>query len=495
MPVLSCFTSFGFLEFSSAPSECEKVYRSLVSSYRDPVTGKPTFDLSIGTHKEAVIFGWANAIAAARVTLRRAAAELRAETAYSMLEQQEKRYGMSPDVDDTVVQRQAALAAKQKAARGPRYEAVWDGLSAILGSSLIAYRPIKVTEAEAYPPTIQESQGIFRRPDAVAKSVRILTAITRVGERMGDEYAVSNQDDSSSLSAPTIGAGQSFTGDGAVLTSAMFYVKKTGTPGGDMVAKVYAHAGTFGTNSIPTGAPLAVSETLEAADLSASYAETTFRFFGKNQIDLTSGTNYVVTIEFTQTSGGGGTFIDVGADSSAPTHPGNMSTLTSGVWTDAPFDFIFRVSTTLKMNVFYENWNRSLVEELIVPGDILCVDPGNLGLVERVTVLASEGSGTTRKFTAAFQKPHSAGCYATDGPMPLWSNTKRHVLVVVTAAASVDPKMVRRINELFKRIMRGPTTWAIVQPTTVGAGTVGPFTIGTTTGSPLGAVPLESITL
>lgn len=494
MPVLSCFTSFGFLEFSSAPSECEKVYRSLISSYRGP-DGTDTYDLSVGTQKEAVIFGWANAIAAASVTVRRAAAELRAETAYCLLEKQEKRYGITPAASDTVVQRQAALAARQKAARGPRFEAVWEGLRAILGDTLLAYRPINTDEAEAYPPTIAESEGIFRRSDTTAKSVRILTAITRCGFHTADVYAFGNQDDSTTLSAPTTAAGQSFTGDGSALYSATWYVKKTGAPVGTMVAKIYAHAGAFGTSSVPTGDALATSEVLDVADLSVTYAEVPFRFKGANQITLAAAANYVLVIEFTQTGGGGGSFIDIGAVSGAPIHAGNMSTLTSGVWTSAPFDFVFRVETALRMNVFYENWNRSLVEENIIPGDVLCVDPGNLGLVERVTVVSSEGAGATRRFSATFQKAHDAGTYATDGPVPLWSNTKRHVLVVVTAEAAVDPEQVRRVDELFKRIMRAPTTWAIVQPTTPGATTTGPFLIGTATGTPLGTAPVETITL
>jgi hypothetical protein len=79
--------------------------------------------------------------------------------------------------------------------------------------------------------------------------------------------------------------------------------------------------------------------------------------------------------------------------------------------------------------------------------------------------------------------------------MPLWTNSKRHVLIVVKASAAIDAAIVRRIDDLFRRMMRGPTTWAIVQPTTPGAATTGPFAIGDTLGSPLGAVPVESITL
>ena len=112
MPVFSAFTGFGFLDFADEPSECEKVYNALCVGYRDPSTGKPTIDLSPGTHQEAKIYAWACAIAAARVTLRGAGNELRPETSYCLLESQEEKFGMSPAAGDSVAVRQAALAAK-----------------------------------------------------------------------------------------------------------------------------------------------------------------------------------------------------------------------------------------------------------------------------------------------------------------------------------------------------------------------------------------------
>jgi hypothetical protein len=45
-----------------------------------------------------------------------------------------------------------------------------------------------------------------------------------------------------------------------LLTSASFFLRKTDTPVGKVVAVIYNHTGTFGTNGRPAGSPIAVSE-------------------------------------------------------------------------------------------------------------------------------------------------------------------------------------------------------------------------------------------
>lgn len=492
MPLFSSLTPFGQFEFSSEPSEAEKMYNALVASYRDPSTGKPAIDTSEGTHQEAKIYGWALALGNARVTLRRAGNELRPETSYGMLAAHEARFVATPDADDDVVTRRASLAAKQKAARGPRYEAVVEGLQAILGSDFVAYRPMTTTEAEAYPTDIADSPGLFRRHDAIGKSVRLLSAVTRCGELPIDHYSETNQSAGTSLQdtagMDVSGVGQSFTGNGYPIVSCAFYLKATGSPTGNAVAKIYAHTGTFGTSSAPTGTALATSDPLDVSTLTGSYVLTRFSFPTAQQITLVDGTNYVVTIEYS--AGSGGNTVEVGSDSSSPSHDGNGTKYFSSLWNTDTVDYCFYVNEAARQQVSYESWNSNASVE-IVPGDILCVDSGSWGLAEHVTVLTA----STTAFTAAFAKPHSVGTHATSAPVPLWTNTKRHVLVVAKAASALDARTVRRIHALLTRIMRGPTTWAIVQPTTPGAATVGPFVLGDVSGSPLGAVPLESITL
>lgn len=497
MPVFSCFTGFGFLEFSGEPSECEKVYHALVAGYRNPKTGEQTIDTSPGTHQEAKIYGWANAIAAARVTLRRAANELRAETSYELLESHEEKFGMTPGPNDTVADRRAALAAKQKLTRGPRHEAIAEALTTIFGDFLVAYRPISTSEATAWPadPGAWNSPGLFRRPDAIAKSIRLLTAVTRTNGPINPtaSYPEGNITAGTSLSesGATTAAGQAFMGDGNVLSTAVLPLKKLGSPTGKAYAKLYKASGTWG-NYVPTGEALATSEAFDPTVLTTSYVLYDLTFYGANQVRLEAGTAYVLALDYSSGDSGVNEVI-WGYDGTFPT--GNASSNASGMWASVVRDQCFYVYSGFAMKVRYENWNRSQVENRIVKGDVLVVDGGNWGVAERIVVLDAEGDGAERTFTAAFRKPHTANVHATTGPMPLWSNTKRHVLVVVEAAASLDVDLVQKTNGLFARVMRAPTSWATVQETAPGAGTVGPLAIGTTMGSPSGCATLQQVTL
>lgn len=502
MPVFSCFTGFGFLEFSGAPSECEKVYNTLVESYRDPKTGQMTIDTSVGTHQEAKIYGWACAIAAARVTLRRAQSELRSENSYELLESHERKFGMTPGPNDTVAQRRAALAAKQKLARGPRYEAIQEALRAIYGDLLVAYHPISIGQATALPPNPADwlAPGHFPRPDSVAKSIRILTAVARTNAptNVCAEYSESNITGGTALSEPsaTVAAGHSFSGDGKILSKVSLPLRRIGTPSGTAHVKVYAADTSAGFgNYVPTGDALAVSLPLNVAALTTSYVLYDFHFTNEQQVRLELGADYVVVLEY---AGGDSGVAEVlwGHDDTSPAGVGNWSANTAGVWASSTArDFCFRVLTGFTMTVRYENWNRGLSESRIVKGDVLAVDPGILGIAERIVVLDASVDGGVKSFTAAFSQPHTANTFATTGPTPIWTNTKRHVLVVVSSTAAVDPTMVHKTNDLFARVMRAPTTWAIVEETTPGAGTVGPFRIGSTSGSPLGCATLHEVLL
>jgi len=154
-------------------------------------------------------------------------------------------------------------------------------------------------------------------------------AVTPTNETMF-AYSELNQDATTSLaSGGTLGTGQSFAGLGSQLIAARFYLKKATSPTGFAIAKIYAVSGALGSTSIPTGAALAASTPFDVSTLTTSYALTELKFTGANQITLTNGVNYFVTIEY---SGSGGT-LDVGRDASSPTAQGNSSTLAVTTWT------------------------------------------------------------------------------------------------------------------------------------------------------------------
>src|SRR3990167_9175266 len=159
-----------------------------------------------------------------------------------------------------------------------------------------------------------------------------------------DSYSESDYDtDFSVASGTAVGVSQSFTGDGSTVVNAKFYIYKSGSPTGNATANIYAHSGVFGTSSVPTGAALATSDSVDVATLSTSISLVNFAFSGANQITLTNGTKYVVTIEYS--GGGGANTVRVGYDASSPSHAGNNALFQGGVWTaNSGRDTIFYVN-------------------------------------------------------------------------------------------------------------------------------------------------------
>ncbi len=141
-------------------------------------------------------------------------------------------------------------------------------------------------------------------------------------------YSESNQNATQALGNGTItGVGQSFTGTATVLSKTTFYLSKTGSPTGNIVAKLYLETGTLGTSSTPTGSALAVSNPVDASTLTGSLALTDFYF--PSWWFTMAAVDYVVTLEYS--GGDGSNFVNVGVDTSSPGHAGNLSTY-NGSW-------------------------------------------------------------------------------------------------------------------------------------------------------------------
>jgi len=164
---------------------------------------------------------------------------------------------------------------------------------------------------------------------------------TEAGVLAIDSYSEANYDGSLTIGTTYTGFAQSFLGTGQQLGSARFYLNNTSSATGSMFAKVYATTGTHGTSAVPTGAALATSDAVNASTVGASFGWITFPFSGANNITLTNGTVYAVTVEFA------GTFMGLGSDSSAPTHGGNGARFTASAWTAyTAGDLIFSVAST-----------------------------------------------------------------------------------------------------------------------------------------------------
>ena len=134
---------------------------------------------------------------------------------------------------------------------------------------------------------------------------------------------------------------QSLTGDGQKISSCKFFLKKYGTPG-NMIARLYAHSGTFGSSSVPTGAALDSSGVYATTSVGGSFA--LFEFSGFTGYIMTSGTKYCIVIESYNGTWDGGNCLVVGFDNNSPTHGGNYTRFIAAAWqANSAYDTCFYV--------------------------------------------------------------------------------------------------------------------------------------------------------
>lgn len=152
-----------------------------------------------------------------------------------------------------------------------------------------------------------------------------------------DSYLESNQDDVLELDDSQIAAGQEFTATAGDLSSARFYLKKTGTPTGGAVAELYASDG--GSPAEPTGAVLATSEPFDVSTLTGSYALVQLNF--GDDYTMTA-TDYFIVLRYE--NGTSSNYVEVGSDSSSPGHSGDAAYDTGAAWVGTTaYDFCFYV--------------------------------------------------------------------------------------------------------------------------------------------------------
>lgn len=153
---------------------------------------------------------------------------------------------------------------------------------------------------------------------------------------LADSYAETNGNSSWATYSPYTIESQSFTAISGVLDSCKFYLYKFGSPTGNITAALYAHTGTYGTSSTPTGSALATSSTYLAQDLTTTPTLITFTFSGSNRVTLVPGTKYCLTYSFS--GGNSSNRIETLLDTTSPTHSGNLAEWNSGTWDLYPSD-------------------------------------------------------------------------------------------------------------------------------------------------------------
>ena len=135
--------------------------------------------------------------------------------------------------------------------------------------------------------------------------------------------------------------GQSFTAIGLPLISSKFYLKKGGSPTGKIISYLYNHAGSYGSSSMPTGSPIAMSDSVDISGLTTENALITFTF--STPYNLTNGSNYVITVKYL--SGDPSNNLYVGLRVGGASHSGNECYYTTS-WYYNTNDLIFYVYGT-----------------------------------------------------------------------------------------------------------------------------------------------------
>jgi hypothetical protein len=169
----------------------------------------------------------------------------------------------------------------------------------------------------------------------------LLPTLALAAPVLADSYAESNANGTAQYSPADL-AGQSFTAIAGTVDSAKVSLWKGGSPTGQIRAYIYALSGVYGTDSVPTGAPLATSAPIDATTLGTTPALVTFTF--NNSVSLTAGGKYVLVVD---APAAGGVSI-LGYNDVGTGHPGNASeNIGGGGWIGYDFaDFVFYLYQT-----------------------------------------------------------------------------------------------------------------------------------------------------
>ena len=116
------------------------------------------------------------------------------------------------------------------------------------------------------------------------------------------------------------------------ISKVKFYLRKYGTPTGNLIVRLYAHTGTFGSSGIPTGSSLANGSSFSIASLTTSYQLIEFTFSGTHQYLMELNTAYCIQLEVTDGVLGSGNYVMVGADFSTASHEGNQVRYLYSAW-------------------------------------------------------------------------------------------------------------------------------------------------------------------
>jgi len=140
--------------------------------------------------------------------------------------------------------------------------------------------------------------------------------------------------------------------------------------------------------------------------------------------------------------------------------------------------------------VAYERHSEGVAWELRAR-DVVVLEPEVPDRVERVTVVSTTTGDAGYSIQILPTKAHPPGATIARHPLPIWSGTKRHSLVILDADGAEDPEARRRAHEVLERLMRATSTWNIAGANE-GGETAGPFKVGV---GKLGVTPIGEFEL
>lgn len=123
-------------------------------------------------------------------------------------------------------------------------------------------------------------------------------------------------------------------------------------------------------------------------------------------------------------------------------------------------------------------------------GEKVTVEVENLDFAEQVLVTAVGEDSFGKYFTGIFLKSHGVDATVTSGTVPIWMSNQRFEFFIIDEDSATDREKYLLVADVMNKVMRSVTQWEVVQPTTPGATTVGPFTLNVT---PLGTSTIGQI--
>jgi len=244
------------------------------------------------------------------------------------------------------------------------------------------------------------------------------------------------------------GLGQSFTGDGREITSCDFLLYSSFIPAtGIIYAQLYAHTGTYGIDSRPTGPILAISKPVNASLVTPHENFINFGFVGGQRFTTVNGTKYVITLVHPQDASGNHAWAKrTDNEGHLDRHNGNGSYKDTN-WIALPFstDFIFHVYTGDPLDttppVITLNGNMAINVALgstYVDAGATATDDVDGNLTSSIVTVNSVNTAVLGTYTVTYNVTDLSGNAATEvvrtvivSPVVTKSKTVKNLLILM----------------------------------------------------------------